>query len=197
MAIVIDLGDTPRPAGSIILPGRGIKGDALRAVTIDADGSLQLQMPARLGDDARATLRLGADGRLVGSFEQGGHRTALTLQRRGEAQVDAAPTPATLAAPWLGTWVGGYELGGYPREVTLTLAPGAAGSTATLLIVGRRRSEVPIDQVLLNGALLQLVSSSTGITLEGRLHAADGSLRGQFQQGPLEADFVLRKQAAP
>ncbi len=193
MPIIIDLVDTPGPMGSMILPGRGVKGDALRQVAVDPAGALRLDLPARLGENARATLRRAPDGRLVGEFEQAGHRADLVLSFSGAAQVDPAPASSALPEVLQGTWVGGYQLGGYPREVTLTLSqPGFTGR-ATLLIVGRRRSEVPIDHVVLNGAVLQVVSATTGITLEGRLHPGDGSLRGQFLQGPLEADFVLRK----
>lgn len=198
LALIIDLAPAPdgRWAGSLILPGRAVKGAALRAVVVDGNG-IRSALPASFGDPAASGLELKpqSDGSLAGTLRQGGHEAAVRLVRSGPAQVDPAPTSTALAPALEGTWIGGYELGGYAREVTLTLANNGGVGVATLVIVGRRRSEVPVDLVIQGGRLLTLVSSASAITLEAKLPAADNTLRGQFQQGPFEADFVLCKAA--
>lgn len=200
LALIVDLALDSTPGrgghwvGSWTLPGRGVKGAALRAVVVDAQG-IRSALPASFGDPAASGLSLQpqADGRLVGTLRQGGHEATVTLRRSGSAQVDP-PLASTALSPSLeGTWTGRYELGGYPRDVTLTLANKDGVGGATLVIVGRRRSEVPVDLVIQRGGLLSIISSATSIALEARLPLVDGALRGQFQQGPFEADFVLRK----
>lgn len=196
LALIVDLapGRNGVWAGSIILPGRGVKGAALRAVAVD-DAGIRSALPSSFGDPAASGLSLKPqpDGSLAGTLRQGGHEAGVKLVRTGPAQVDPAPASTALSAALEGTWVGGYELGGYPREVTLTLANKDGLGVATLVIVGRRRSEVPVDLVIQGGRLLSIISSAASLSLEAKLPAADNTLRGQLQQGPFEADFVLRK----
>ncbi|HRI18691.1 MAG TPA: hypothetical protein PL196_09225, partial [Burkholderiaceae bacterium] len=122
-------------------------------------------------------------------------RSALALVRSGAAQVDLPERSTAVDAALLGRWEGGYELGGYRRQVTITLAnrsdDGAA--QATLVIVGKRRSEVPVDLVVQSARWLRIVSADAGLEFELRWPAPDGVLRGQFRQGPLQADVLLRR----
>lgn len=197
MGLVIDLalGEKGGWVGSITLPGRFVEGAPLGAVDVDAAG-LRATLPATLGEGGAIALR--PDGaRLTGEWRQGGQRTALRLVRSGAAQVDLAEASTPVAAALQGRWEGGYELGGAPRQVTLTLAnPEGGPAQATLVIVGKRRNEVPVDLVVQSERWLRVVSSEAGLALELRWPAPDGVLRGQFVQGPLQADVVLRR-AAP
>jgi hypothetical protein len=197
MPVILDLETAANGSwqGSVTLPGRALKGAALSELAVDASG-LRMKLPSALGNNAEIHLRPAPQG-LAGELRQGGHRAALELTRSGPPQVDRGLVGTAVAEALEGTWEGGYELGGYPRQVTLTLSnrPGAA-ATGTLLIVGRRRSEVPIDLIVQSPHRLRVISSATGVSLEAAWPSADGQLRGQFQQGPLEADFVLKKTAA-
>ena len=93
-----------------------------------------------------------------------------------------------------GTWRGRYELGGYPRDVTLTLSAGAPGS-ADLVIVGKRTTQVPIDRYAESENFVTVESVAYGITIEGRWRTPDGAIRGTFVQGPFEVPLVLRRGA--
>ncbi len=120
--LVIDLapGKTGGWVGSITLPGRFVKGAPLGAIDVDAAG-LRATLPAALGEGGAVALR--PDGaQMSGEWRQGGQRTALRLVRTGAAQVDLAEASTPVAAALQGRWEGGYELGGAPRQVTLTLA---------------------------------------------------------------------------
>jgi hypothetical protein len=196
MLVVIDLAadEKGRWVGSITLPGRFVKGAPLGAVDADAAG-LRVTLPSTLGEGGAVALR-PEGAQMSGEWRQGGQRAALRLVRSGAAQVDLAEASTPVAAALQGRWEGGYELGGTPRQVTLTLANREGGpAQATLLIVGKRRNEVPVDLVVQSARWLRLVSSEAGLALEFRWPAADGVLRGQLLQGPLQADVVLRRGA--
>ncbi len=192
LRLVIDLAPAGTGwVGSAILPGRGVKGAPLRELVVDAQGQLNFKLSA-LGD-ASVGLRLQADGALLGELHQGGHQAPLRMQRLGPAQVDLPLASTPISRELEGVWRGRYELGGYPRDVTLTLSQRDGVGHAGLLIIGRARNLIPVDRVTQSEQFVQIVSNATGITIEGRWRAADNSLRGQFVQGPFEADFVLRK----
>lgn len=203
LAVVIDIAPDPQAGwlGSVILPGRGIKGAALADLKV-SDGGLSFSLGAAFGiptdPTPRAALQRQADGSLAGEWQQAGHSAALRLTRSGAAQVDK-PVPGTAVSPALvGTWVGRYELGGYPREVKLTLANTGPHGVAVgeLLIVGKRRTLLPIDHVVQGSEFISLQSTAGGIRIEGRWATADGAIQGQMLQGPFEAVLVLRRQGS-
>lgn len=200
LPLVVDLqgGDGQAWTGSVILPGRAVKGAPLADIRVDAQG-LRFSLAAAFGGDSAsaptwADLRWQPDGRLAGTFHQGGHQAPLSLQRSGAAQVELPPPAPPLSPEILGTWRGRYQLGGYPREVTLTLSrqPGSAGS-GELVIVGRRRSVLAIDQVRQGRQFIVLRSSQGGLSIEGRWLPAEGRIDGHFLQGPFEVPLQLQR----
>lgn len=208
LAMVVDLQRTDALAwvGSVILPGRGVKGAPLAGIRVD-DRGVQFSLAAAFATAPSSTpteveLRWQADGRLAGEFRQGGHRAALTLSRSGAAQADL-PTPTMPLSPEMrGVWRGRYELGGYAREVTVTLnAVAASGGAGEIVIVGKRRSVLAIDRVVQGREFITLDSSEGGVRIEGRWRNADGRMDGRidghFLQGPFEAALVLRQESRP
>ncbi len=194
-AVVLDLEDG---RGSVTLPGRGVSGAPLRELRFEAgrvSASLAAAIPAfgASGPAAALDLALAADGRLAGSFRQGGWSAPLVLTRTGAAQVTPAPASTPIAPALAGTWKGRYELGGVPREVTLVLAA-TQPATATLVIVGKRRNEVPVDRVAQGPVYLTLESSEFGLVIEGRVGA--GVIEGTLQQGPIEVPLRLVREGA-
>lgn len=200
LPLVVDLSRTPAGVlqGSVILPGRGVKGAPLQALGSDEAGlgfSLAAAFNIAANPAPQVRLRWQADGSLAGEFLQAGQTAPLRLQRTGEPQVDLPVAPTALSPALLGRWVGRYELGGYPREVTLTLNNGPAGLGAgELVVVGKRRTELAIDHVVQGREFLTLKASAANYRIEGR-HAAD-RIEGQVVQGPFEAAIVLRRAAA-
>lgn len=199
LPIVLDLATAAAGGwvGSVTLPGRGVKGVPLEALQVVADSvgaSLDPAFGGAGSSPTRLDLRLQADGSLAGNFRQGGHQAPAALRRSGSAQVDL-PRSATAIDPSLaGTWTGRYELGGSPRDVTLTLLQGAVGvATGTLKIVGRRTTELVLDRVMQGRHFLELDASAAGIRIEGRWQAGPGRIDGSFSQGPFEAPLSLRR----
>lgn len=185
--------------GSVILPGRGVKGAPLAGLVVDEQG-LRFDLAAAFNDSADESpgvdLRWLSDGNLAGVLRQGGLSAPLLLRRSGPAQVDLPQTGTALSAALRGTWRGRYELGGYPREVTLVLAnrPDGLGG-GELLIVGKRTSRLTIDRVVQGSEFVTLESTAAGVRIEGRWRMPEGSFHGHFVQGPFEAAVELRKSA--
>ena len=202
MRLIVDIDrDTARRwIGSVIVPGHGVKGAPIFALQA-GDTGVRLDLVAAFrsppGSAVEARLDWSADGMLAGDLMQGGHSAPLLLRRIGAAQVDL-PVPSTpVSAALEGTWVGRYELDGYPRELTLKLANGADGTaTGELVIVGRRTSALAVDQVRQGSEFITLRASAADFRVEGRWSASDGSIRGEMLQGPFAAPLVLRKALA-
>ncbi len=202
MRLVVDItrDGARRWVGSVILPGRGVKGAPIEDLEV-SDSGLRLGLAAafpgtpELAVEARVSWR--SDGSLAGELRQGGHAAPLVLRRTGDAQVDL-PDPGTpVSAALAGTWVGRYELDGYPRDVTLKLANGANGiGSGELLVVGRRTTTLTVDRVVQGAEFIMLKASAADFRIEGRWSAADGTIRGQMLQGPFEAPLVLRRAGA-
>ena len=172
-------------------------GAPLGDIAVDGDG-LRATLGAAFSGGAAPPpaidVRLRPDGSLGGSFALGGNAAPLALTRTGPPQVTPAPARTPVGAALAGTWRGRFELGGYSRDVTLTLISGAPGS-ADLVIVGKRTTAVPIDRYAESGDFVTLESAAFGVTIEGRWRTPDGAIRGTFVQGPFEAPLVLRRGA--
>ncbi|MEO5687184.1 MAG: hypothetical protein ABIR54_07465 [Burkholderiaceae bacterium] len=203
LRLVVDLDhdhDTPaRWAGSVILPDRGVKGaplDALAVSGCDVRFGLAAAFAGGGGAAPQVALACAADGTLAGSFALGAQSAHVTLRRTGAPQVDRPRPNSVISAALAGRWTGRYELGGYPREVTLTLANRAMdGAAGQLVIVGKRTTTLDVDQVTQGREFVTLFASAAGLRIEGRFGPDDGVIDGAIDQGPFEAPIVLRRQA--
>ena len=184
--------------GAITLPGSGVRGSAVSA--IDAgDDSLAFDVAAldvgRHGP-ARLVARLQGAHALDGEWRQAGHVATLHLRRTGDAELDDANGSAIVAEAFAHEWRGSFELGGYPRQVSIAIAnPPGTPARATFVIVGKRVNELPVDRVAQDGPFVRVQSRSTGIAFEGRL-AGEREWRGTIALGGLELPLVLRRHEA-
>ena len=185
--------------GSVTMTGLGVKGAPLADIvggretaTFRIEGALATTEPA-----GSATFRVrlvdGNEATLAGEFTQAGNRAPFTLRRTGDAQVDLPRRSTRITATLEGTWVGRYEMGGYPREVTLKLGNTAGVGTADVVIVGKRTTNLPISVVTESDRYLRIESAATGIHFEGRISADRREISGTFEQGPIESALVLRR----
>ena len=199
LRLVVDLDPGPngRWDGSVILPDRGVKGaplDELAVSGCDVRFGLATAFAGGGGAQPRVALACQPDGSLAGTFELGGRRTSVSLRRSGPAQVDRPPANSVISAALAGRWTGRYELGGFAREVTLTLANRAdTGGGGQLVIVGKRTTTLDVDQVAQGREFVTLRASAADYRIEGRF-TADGAIEGSVIQGPFEAAIVLRRQ---
>jgi len=183
-------------AGSLILPGLGIKGAPLsNIVASDSDVAFDLGSVLSAPDygPARFRLRLDGDG-LRGDMSQGGNVAKVALRKSGPAQVDAGPRSTPVNRALEDQWSGEFELGGYPRQVTITLQNHPEGAaTATFVVVGKQVNNLPVDLVVEEGRFLRIESGTTRVAFEGRLSEESDELKGTIEVGPFERPLALRR----
>ena len=199
LVVDLDRGAQGRWEGSAILPERGVKGAPLDAVAVSGcDVSFGLAQAFPGGDTLQPRLALACEGEgtLGGTFSLGGRVTRVTLHRTGAAQVDRPAASSVISPALAGRWTGRYELGGFAREVTLTLANrDGQGGGGQLVIVGKRTTTLVVDQVTQGREFVTLRASGADFHIEGRFLPDDGVIDGGVSQGPFEAAIVLRRQS--
>jgi hypothetical protein len=184
------------PSALLTLPGRSVqrtrltrfeqRAGQLRATAAVGEGTA-------VGDAVGVELRESEGGRrLVGVLRQGGHAAPLTLRRTGDAAPVSAIGGVVLPPSVHGVWRGRYDLGFGAREATLRLA----ATQASMTIVGRRTSNVTLDEAAQRGALLMLRSNDAGLAIEAPVAgAAQGVLAATLRLGPFETALELRREA--
>lgn len=198
LPIVVDLAQQTEGtwAGSIIIPGMGIKGATLARIIVNGD-AISFDSGDALRDSvygpATFEAQLTTGDRLSGRMRQGGNVASFTLARVAPAHVEPPLRSTVVGNDMARQWVGEFELGGYPRHVTITLEnhPGAA-ATATFVVVGKKRTELPVDLVTQEDTLLRIESSAAGIAFEGRRVGGRDEIRGVVEMGAVELPMVLR-----
>jgi hypothetical protein len=183
--------------GSIIIPGLGVKGAPLTEISVN-DAGISFAIKGALGGErvGPASLRahLNEGGQLTGDFLQAGNKAPFVLQKTGPPQVERPRQSTAISKDLEGEWKGDYEMGGYPRHVTLALANRGPGAViAQLVVVGKHTTNAPIDLVMEEGNFLTIESHDTGITYEGRFRKEAGEIKGTFTLGPFEMPLVLRR----
>jgi hypothetical protein len=199
LQLIVDLaqGSAGGWTGSIVIPGLGIKGAALSNVVVtDTDVAFDigkvLGTPAHGPAGFRAHL-IAADG-MAGEMRQAGNVAQFALTKIGPAQVESSPRSTAVRPELEDQWIGEYELGGYPRRVTITLENHAdAAASAKFVIVGKMTNDLPVDLVVQQGNLLRVESQSTQVYFEGRIFTEAGEIRGTIEVGPVELPLVLRR----
>lgn len=199
--LVVDLQETSAAVwtGSIIVPGMGVKGAALSNITV-AGRDVAFDVASALGDakvrPPSFRARLQTDDTMTGEMSQGGHVATFSLAKTGPAQVDKPPRSTAVTAALEGQWSGEYELGGYPRHVTIALENhGDAGATAQLVIVGKQTNRLPVTLVVQDGNFMRIESPTTQVNFEGRLGKDNHEISGILELGPVEMPLVLRRVA--
>ena len=197
--VVIDLArdGTGAWTGSIILQGLGVKGAPLANLAVD-DGDIAFDVGDRFRSPTHGAMafaaHLTAAGVMAGEMRQGGNVAKLDLKRTAPAQVEPAPRSTAVGRDLADQWTGEFELGGYPRHVTIALENHAgAAATARFVIVGKQTNDIPVDLVTEDGNFLRVESLANHIAFEGRYDKASGELRGIVDLGFAERPLVLRR----
>jgi hypothetical protein len=187
LTVVVDLAqENGAWVGSIIIPGLGLKGVPLTDIKVQPP-DVNFVVKGVLG--VQLKLRLDANNKLAGNFEQGGNRATASLQKTGPPQVEYPPRNTPVAKELEGEWKGDYEMLGYTRHVSIKFANHPDGATAEFVIVGRKHNVLPVDLVTQEGEMVTVDSHEMGFSFEGRLK--DGKLTGAVRQGAIETPLVL------
>ena len=198
LPLVIDLARTSAGAwtGSIVIPGLGIKGAPLSNLVV-SDNQVSFDLGNILGTPlgvAQFKGQAATADRMTGEMRQAGNVARFTLAKRGPAQVDAPMQSTPVGRELEAQWEGEFELGGYPRKVTIALENHAgAAATAKLVIVGKRVSDIPVDLVVQQGTLVRVESQTTQIVYEGRLREGAEEIRGTIELGSIVLPLTLRR----
>ena len=131
----------------------------------------------------------------MADFLQAGNSAPFVLQKTGPAQVELPPKSTAISKDLEGEWKGDYEMNGYPRHVTLTLANRDSGEGAAQLVVVGKNAQPTRRSTWsrTTDGFLTIESREIGITYEGRLKKAAGEISGTFTLGPFELPLVLRR----
>src|SRR5215470_3056635 len=191
LPVVVDLSPSGRAwTGSIILPGLGIKGAPLSDVIVmptDVAFDIANLLDTPTFGQAHFKAHLDAIDAMEGEMSQGGNVARFSLKRIGPAQVDTALRSTPVKRTLEDQWIGEFELGGYPRHVTMTLANHAdAAATATLVVVGKQTTNLPVDLVIEEGRFLRIESQANRVAFEGRFVEESDEIKGTFELGPYE-----------
>jgi hypothetical protein len=173
-------------AGSIIIPGLGLKGVPLTDIKVQPP-DVNFGVKGALG--VQLKLRLDTNNKLAGNFEQAGNRAPTSLQKTGPPEVEYPARNTPVAKELEGEWKGDYEMLGYTRHVSIKFANHPDGATADFVIVGRKHNVLPVDLVRQEGEMVTVDSHEMGFSFEGRLRS--GKLTGAIQQGAIETPLVL------
>lgn len=186
LSVVIDLAQENGVwVGSIIIPGMGLKGVPLTDINVQPS-DVNFAVKGALGIQLK--LRLDANNKLTGDFEQAGNRAPATLQKTGPPQVEYPPRNTSVAKELEGEWKGDYEMLGNTRHVSIKFANHPEGAKAEFVIVGRKHNVLPVDLVTEESDLVTVDSHEMGFSFERRLR--DGKLTGAIQ-GAIETPLVL------
>jgi hypothetical protein len=197
LVLDLDQPDGKEWIGSVIVPGLGVKGASLTELTINGSaisGTIKGALTGPRTGDTSITASLTSDGQLNGEMLAGGNSAPFVLSKTGPPQVDLPRKSTAVSKNLVGEWKGDYEMDGYVRHVTLTLAnnPSNAG-TAQLTVVGKRTNKPTVDLVLEENGFLTIQAHDFGITYEGRLSKELDSIKGTFTIGPFELPLTLRR----
>jgi hypothetical protein len=136
---------------------------------------------------------VSADG-MAGAMNQGGNVAKFSLTRVASAQVETPTRSTRVARDIEDQWTGDFELGGYPRHVTITLENRAdAAATAKFIVVGKQTTTFPVDLVIEEGNFVRIESQANHVAFEGRFVKESGEIRGVVELGSLELPLVLRR----
>jgi len=200
LTLVVDLapGAAGAWAGSIILPGLGLKGAPLSNIVVAAT-DLAFDIGHLLSNPtygpATFKAHLVASDAMAGELSQGGNAAKFSLTKVGRAQVESSPRSTPVGRDIEDQWSGEFELGGYPRHVTITLENHADAATARFVVVGKRTTDLPVDLVIEEGNFVRIESHANRVTFEGRFVKESGEIRGTIDLGSFELPLVLRRSA--
>ena len=194
MVVVIDLAQNSKGdwAGSVIVPGHGIKGAPLADIAVK-DSDVAFAIKGALSDP-RFKGHINSMGSLVGNFEQAGNTAPFTLLRSGPPQVEPQPQSTRVSKNLEGEWQGEFELPGRKLHVHITLANQAGGmATAKFLVKGKRETDLPVDFVIEEDDLITINSPSMNVVYQGWFRKDTNEIKGTLQLGPTESPLVLHR----
>ncbi len=159
LALTVDLAknSTGTWIGSLIVPDLDVKGAPL--TDISAESGRVAFATKFSGNSAAGQIafrgKIESGETIDGDFSVGGNTAKFALKKIGDAVVDLPLTSTPLDKAFEGTWIGDYVLSDVPRHVTMTFANTTGGNaSAKFVVVGKKTTEVPVDLVRQDAAIV-------------------------------------------
>ena len=134
-----------------------------------------------------------ADGKIEGTFEQGGGRFPLTLKPM------EAKAPAVSSGKYpeeiMGDWNGTLDIQGQKLRLVFHVNETEAGLTSTLDSPDQGAFGIPADETSYEDNILTIKVKQIGMTFSGQVEA--GMLTGKFKQGPMNLPLELVREEQP
>lgn len=201
LPLVVDLapGSAGAWTGSLIMQGVGVTRSPLANIAVGEssiafDAGTLLRGP----NDGPATFKaqIVSPDTMAGEFSQGGNVAKFSLKRTAPAQVESFARSTAVRREIEAEWTGEFELGGYPRHLTIALENHAGGAaTSKFVIVGKRTTDLPVDLVVDEGDFVRVESQATRVAFEGRYVREASEIRGTIDLGYAELPVVLHRAA--
>ena len=191
LRLVVDLAQDAQGhwTGSAIAPGAAVKGAPLKDIAVH-DAEVAFTISGALGGP-RLKGRVENGGTLRGEYQQAGNTAPFLLERAGAPQVDPPRRSTPVPHEIVGEWQGDLTLNGNKLRATITLTSTPGGAAARFVVVGKRRTEIPVDLVTEEDGILTLQSDAFHVSFEGRIRLGSAEIDGAFLQGAIETPLVL------
>ena len=179
--------------GTIDIPAQHLKGFPLSSVAVKGNAvSFLLKGPP---GDPKFDGTVSADGKsLSGNFTQGGAALTFGLKRMGNARIETPAKSTAITKDLEGAWEGTLDTGGQQLRLTLKMSNQADGTAAgTMISVDQGGVEIPITTITQKGSSLKVELKSINGAYAGEVK--DGTLAGQWTQGPGTFPLVFRRPA--
>ena len=138
---------------------------------------------------------LTAADRMTGEMRQAGNVAKFALTKSGQAHVEVTPRSTPVGRDLEDRWIGEYELGGYPRHVTLSARESRRCRRQRQARHRRQADERhprrPRGPAGRNAA--DRDRKRRGIAFEGRIGNGASEIRGTIELGSTELPLVLRR----
>src|SRR5262245_54435982 len=181
LAIVVDLGQKDGAwKGTISIPAQHVTALPLGDIDVkDAAVSFAMKsvpgVPSFRGTVAAETQTMSGD------FSQAGATLPFSLTRKGEPQFAAAPVSTKVSANAEGSWEGTLDVGSQQLRLVVKLSNTDSGAQGVVISLDQGGAEIPITQIVQDGAKLTLSVGSIGAHYDGEVGA--DKIDGRWMQG--------------
>lgn len=166
--------------GTITIPSQNVMGLPLADVTVK-DDAVGFRMKGVPGDPT-FNGKVDAQARtLRGELTQGGATLPFALSWKGEPRIEAPPKSTKITSDLEGSWKGTLSVGTTQLRLVLKLSNDDQAARGEIVSIDQGGAQIPISQIVQDGAKLTIAVSTIGARFQGELKAA--TIAGTWMQG--------------
>ena len=130
---------------------------------------------------------------MTGKFAQAGYSIPFALKRTGDARLEAAAKSARIGAALEGTWNGTLEVNGVQRQLVLTMANQADGSSTGSFMNVEEGLEIPISAIAQVDSKVTLEIKAVAGSYSGVVNSDGSEISGTLTQGSATLPLTFKK----